>query len=49
LKAGGSTVELAPILMDLNTGGDAGTLGGAVECADIKRNTNGEGRHLARY
>ena len=42
VKAPGSTGELQGELMGLRQVEATGTLGGAVECVDIKRNTSGE-------
>ena len=42
MKALGSTEELQGELADLRQVGARGTLGGAVECVDIKRNARGE-------
>ena len=42
VKAPGSTGELRDVLPFLRQVGVHGTLGGAVECVDIKRNANGE-------
>ncbi len=42
MKALGSTEELLGELADLRQVGARGTLGGAVECVDIKRNAGGE-------
>ena len=46
MKALGSTEELLGELIGLRQVGARGTLGGAVECVDIKRNTRGEGDSL---
>ena len=42
MKALGLTEELLGELLFLRQVGVHGTLGGAVECVDIKRNANGE-------
>ncbi len=42
MKSLGSTEELLSILLFLRQVGVHGTLGGAVECVDIKRNADGE-------
>ncbi len=42
MKSLGSTEELLGILLFLRQVGVYGTLGGAVECVDIKRNADGE-------
>ena len=42
MKSLGLTEELRGILVSLRQVGVHGTLGGAVECVDIKRNANGE-------
>ncbi len=42
MKAPGSTGELRDELLFLRQVGVHGTLGGAVECVDIKRNASGE-------
>ena len=42
MKSLGSTEELLGILSGLRQEGASGTLGGAVECVDIKRNADGE-------
>ena len=42
MKAPGSTGELRDVLPFLRQVGVHGTLGGAVECVDIKRNADGE-------
>ncbi len=46
MKALGSTEELLGKPMILRQVGATGTLGGAVECVDIKRNAGGEGALL---
>ncbi len=46
MKALGSTEELLGELIILRQVGATGTLGGAVECVDIKRNARGEGELL---
>jgi hypothetical protein len=42
VKSLGSTEELRGELRILRQAGVSGTLGGAVECVDIKRNAGGE-------
>ncbi len=42
MKSLGSTEEWLGELADLRQVGARGTLGGAVECVDIKRNAGGE-------
>ncbi len=46
MKALGLTEELLGELIILRQVGATGTLGGAVECVDIKRNARGEGELL---
>ncbi len=46
VKALGSTEECQGELVILRQVGARGTLGGAVECVDIKRNAGGEGDAL---
>jgi hypothetical protein len=46
VKSQGSTLELHPILADLRKVEEGGISGVAVECADIGRNTDGEGSLL---
>ena len=46
MKSHGSTVELQGILPILRLVEAIGTVGVAVECVDIYRNTKGEGRSL---
>ena len=46
MKSLGSTEEWLGELTDLRQVGARGTLGGAVECVDIKRNAGGEGDTL---
>ncbi len=46
MKALGLTEELLGELTVLRQVGATGTLGGAVECVDIKRNAEGEGELL---
>ncbi len=46
MKSLGSTEELLGELADLRQVGVCGTLGGVVECVDIKRNAGGEGDTL---
>ena len=49
MKSHGLTVELLGELAVLRQVGATGTLGGAVECVDIKRNARGEGVLLGLY
>ncbi len=49
VKALGSTQELHPKLRNSSTGWESGTLGVAVKCVDIKKNTGGEGGSLECY
>ena len=49
MKAPGSTGELRNELLFLRQVGVHGTLGGAVECVDIKRNAEGEDSTLDLY
>ena len=44
----GLPVEQLCILACLSAVEESGTLGGAVKCVDIKRNTEGEGSSLGR-
>ncbi len=46
VKAHRPTVEMHSKLRSLSTGGESGTLGVAVKCVDIKKNTGGEGGSL---
>ena len=46
MKSPGSTGELLGELTGLRQVGASGTLGGAVECVDIKRNAGDEGAAL---
>ena len=46
MKSLGLTEELLSELLFLRQVGVHGTLGGAVECVDIKRNVGGEGDSL---
>ena len=46
VKSGSSTVELAWILGVSREVGACGTIGGAVKCVDINRNSGGEGGTL---
>ena len=43
------TLNLLLKLLVLNIRGDDGIPGVAVECVDIRKNTGGEGGHLAKY
>ncbi len=47
MKSRGSTSSLQWVRADLSGVGETGIPGVAVECADIRRNTDGEGRSLA--
>ena len=49
MKSPGSPGDLHPKLLGLSTGEDEGIPGVAVKCVDIRRNTGGEGAHLAQY
>jgi hypothetical protein len=49
VKTQGLTLSLHSIRVYLRTAGETGTPGVAVECADIRKNTNGEGRSLGRF
>ena len=49
VKAPGSTGKMPNKLGDYSKFGDVGILGGGVKSVDIKKNTNGEGRHLGFY
>ena len=49
MKSLGLTEELLGILHVLRQAGVCGTLGGAVECVDIKRNAEGEDSTLDLY
>ena len=49
MKTQGSTLSLHSIREDSRTAGETGTSGVAVECADIRRNTDGEGRLLGHH
>ena len=46
MKFLGSTRALLLKLQNLSTGGDSGIPSVAVKCADIRRNTGGEGGYL---
>lgn len=46
VKTHSSTVSLQAIRADLSTAGETGIPGVAVKCADIRRNTGGEGGSL---
>ena len=48
MKSHGLPVEQLCILACLSAVEESGTLGGAVKCVDIKRNTEGEGSSLGR-
>ena len=49
VKDFGSTEEVPRIRQALSTREDGRIPGVAVKCVDIRRNTGGEGGHLARY
>ncbi len=49
VKSPGLTGELLGELLILRQVGVHGTLGGAVECVDIKRNANGEDSALGLF
>jgi hypothetical protein len=49
VKCPGSPGDLHPKLLGLSMGEDEGIPGVAVKCVDIRRNTGGEGAHLAQY
>lgn len=49
VKGNGLTVEMPSKRLVLNVGEDDGIPGVAVKCVDIRRNTGGEGGHLAHY
>lgn len=46
VKTGGLTLGVRAIRADLSIAGETGIPGVAVECADIRRNTGGEGGSL---
>ena len=46
MKTSSSTAGLQAIRADLSTAGETGIPGVAVKCADIRRNTGGEGGSL---
>ena len=48
VKTHSLTVKLLSILVDLRQVGEGGIPGVAVKCADIRRNTSGEGGALGR-
>ncbi len=48
VKYGGLTVRVHTILHDLSFGGEDGIPGVAVECVDIRKNTQSEGSLLAK-
>ena len=48
LKDQGLTLGMGKILDGLKVLGGTGTVGEAVKCVDINRNTNGEGRYLGK-
>ena len=49
VKAHGLTVEWHSKLRGWSTGEESGILGVAVKCAEIEKNTGGEGGSLDRY
>ena len=49
VKAHGSTVELPLKLRSLSPREDGGIPGVTVKCADIRKNTGGEGGSLGNY
>ena len=49
MKTRGSTSGLQAIRADLSVSGETGIPGVAVKCADIRRNTGGEGGSLGSY
>ena len=49
VKTHNSIVGVRAIRADLSTAGETGIPGVAVKCADIRRNTDGEGRSLGHY
>ena len=49
MKTRSSTPGLLSIRADLSVAGETGIPGVAVECADIRRNTGGEGGSLGHY
>ena len=49
VKAQGSTLELHLKLVNLRVREESGIPGVEVKFVDIRRNTGGEGGHLARY
>ena len=49
VKSSGSTGELPRILGVSSVVGVCGTIGGAVKCVDIDRNSGGEGGILDHY
>ena len=46
MKSSGLTGGVRWVRADLSAVGETGTPGVAVECADIRKNTDGEGRSL---
>ena len=46
MKSWGLTLDVQAIRADLSTTGETGISGVAVECTDIRKNTDGEGRSL---
>ena len=49
VKTHNSIVGVRAIRADWSTAGETGIPGVAVKCADIRRNTDGEGRSLGHY
>ncbi len=49
VKVHGLTVDPRRVRAGLSAVGETGIPGVAVECVDIGKNTNGEGRSLGRY
>ncbi len=49
MKSSGLTGGVRWVRVDLSAVGETGIPGVAVECADIRRNTGGEGGSLGRY
>lgn len=49
MKARGLTPGVQWVRADLSAVGETGTPGVAVKCADIRKNTDGEGRSLGCY
>ena len=49
MKSSGLTGGVRWVRADLSAVGETGIPGVTVECVDIGKNTNGEGRSLGRY